>query len=100
MIETAAEREALTSLWGDVLHAGSARVRGQFDEPQAEDLLIEGTAPVFMASRAEFAAAGVTLNSTVDSVTTYDGRTRGPFLVTRWQSEEDGAFVTVALQQQ
>ena len=100
MIESAAEREALTAAWGDIATTvAGARVRGQFDEPQAEDLLVEGTAPTFLASLTELTTASVGNGTELTTVTTYDGRTRGPFRVARWQVESDGAFVTVGLQQ-
>lgn len=100
MIESAAEREALTAAWGDVATtAAGASVRGQFDEPQAEDLLIEGTAPTFLASLTELEGASVAIGTDITSVATFDGRTRGPFRVVRWQAVEDGAFIQIALQQ-
>lgn len=100
MIETASEREALTAAWGDVATtAAGASVRGQYDEPQAEDLLTEGTAPTFLASLNEWNAASVAIGTDITAITTYDGRSQGPFRVARWQVESDGAFVTVGLQQ-
>ena len=98
--ETDAERELLTAAWGDRAAVGASVVRGQYDEPQAEDLLVEGTAPTFLASLAELGAASVGIGTTINSVTTHDGRTRGPFLVVRWQVADDGAFVLLGLQQQ
>lgn len=98
VFETAREREALTAAWGDYAAVGAFTVRGQYDEPQAEDLLVEGTAPTFQASLAELNAASVSIGTTFDSVTTFDGRTRGPFQVVRWQVIEDGAFIQLGLQ--
>lgn len=98
MIETAEERAALAAVWEDVASVGTFTIPGQYDEPQAEDLLVEGTAPTFLAQRSVLDAAGVTYHTTIDSVTTHDGRTRGPFTVVRWQSQDDGAFVVLGLQ--
>ena len=84
VFETDAEREALTAAWGDCAAVGSFTVRGQYEEPQAEDLLVEGTAPTFLASLAELEAASVAIGTIFDSVTTFDGRSRGPFRVVRW----------------
>lgn len=98
MIETAEERAALAGVWEDSASVGTSTIPGQYDEPQAEDLLVEGTAPTFLAQRSALEAAGVTYQTTVDSVTTHDGRTRGPFTVVRWMSQDDGAFVMLGLQ--
>ena len=98
MFETATERAALASAWGDTLLAGTLSVPGQYEEPQAEDLLTEGTAPTFLAERAVLEAGGITYGSPIDNVITHDGRTRGPFKVVRWQSVDDGAFILLGLQ--
>ena len=98
LFETDAERAALTEAWGDTATTDAgAIVCGQYDDPQAEDLLIEGTAPTFMSSLAAFQAASVSIGTTFSSVVTQDRRKLGPFTVVRWQSEEDGAFVRVML---
>lgn len=96
--ETAAERVMLDEAWGDTAYTDTGfRICGRYDDPQAEDLLVEGTAPTFGASLAALKAANVSIGSTFSSVTTQDGRTLGPFVVVRWQSEEDGAFILLAL---
>ena len=101
VFETAVEREALASVWEDSALVGTTRIPGQYDEPQAEDLLVEGTAPTFLAARAHLEAIPVTAGpggTTIDSVTTHDGRTRGPYRVVRYASLDDGAFVLLGLQ--
>ena len=98
-METARERRGLASFAGEIATVGTFKVPGHYEEPQAEDQLVEGTAPTFLTSRSELAAASVTIGTTVDSIQTQDGRTVGPFRVTRWQVEDDGAFIVIALQQ-
>jgi len=97
--ETPGERESFASIWGDVMVAPGGEVPGQYVEPQAEDLLMEGTAPTFLSSAAEFAAASVTIGTAITAVRTHYGETRGPFAVVRWQVQDDGAFVVVSLNQ-
>ena len=97
--ESTEERIAFASVWQETARVGNVDVPGLFEEPQVEDLLIEGTAPTFMSSRELLTDAGITIGITIDSITTLTGDTRGPFRVVRWQVESDGAFVTLALQQ-
>lgn len=99
VFETAREREALTGAWGDFATVAGVRLAGQYNEPSADDLFVEGQAPTFLASLSELNRGNVGIGTTIDRVDTFDGRARGPFLVTRWQTSEDGAFITVALQQ-
>lgn len=98
MIESARER-AQFDRWGDFATAGAARVQGRYDEPQAEVQLVNGTAPVFSASRAALEGAGITLQSTIERIDTHAGQVRGPFRVVRWDTETDGAFIALGLQQ-
>ena len=98
--ETDQERAALTESWGDTASIAGRALHGLYDEPQAEDLLMQGTAPTFQSSLSELQRVSVTLGTTIDSVTTFDRRTRGPFTVVRWNVIEDGAFILLGLQQQ
>ena len=98
-METARERAGLAGFSGEFANVGAVTVSGHYEEPQAEDQLVEGTAPTFLTARGFLEAASITIGTTIDSIQTQDGRTVGPFKVVRWQVVEDGAFVNLALQQ-
>ncbi len=98
--ETAAERAALTEAWGDTATTDTgASVRGQYNEPSADVSLMQARAPEFIASLAALEAASVAVGVTLSTVTTFAGRTLGPFKVISWDRAEDGNFVTIGLQQ-
>lgn len=97
-IETDAERRAQAELWGDRATAGGLTIGGQYDEPQAEELLVEGYAPTFLALREDLYAAAITTRSVLDTITTADGRTLGPFTVISWAREDDGVFIRLGLE--
>ena len=98
-IESAAERAALASAWGDTAVVGNQSIPGQYEEPYGDVLGMEGTGPTFLALQSDLAAASVANGTDLDSVSTFTGRTLGPFRVVSTQPQADGAFVLLGLQQ-
>ena len=100
MIETAAERAALASVWGDTLTTDAgACVPGQYVEPQADDQFVEGTSPTFYSSLYALTNASIGLRTTALTVETHYNQARGPFKVVGWEVQDDGAYVLLRLQQ-
>lgn len=98
-IESAEERAAFDEIEGSLAVAAGSSFPCIFDDETAESLLVEGTAPQITVSLERINSVGLTINSQIDSVQTYDGRTKGPYRIVRWQSQDDGAFVVIGLQQ-
>lgn len=99
MIESPGERASFDEIEGTLARVGQIEFPCIFDDETAESLLVEGTAPQITCSAERLAAAGVTIETTIDEITTFDGRIKGPYKVVRWQVQFDGAFIVAGLQQ-
>lgn len=97
--ETAKERAAFDEIEGSLAYVGANFFPCVFNDETAESLLMEGTSPELLCSASRLEAAGVSLQTTIDKIVTYDGRVKGPYRVVRWQVQDDGAFVLAGLQQ-
>lgn len=98
-METAAERRSMADAWGDKATIGAVTIPGQFEQPQAEDQLVEGTAPEFIAYDADLRDAAITRGTIIDRVTRADGQVFGPFKIVRWRSLGDGTDIALGLEQ-
>ena len=99
MIETSAERASMFSGWGVATTASGATINGHFDDEDAADIGLSGTAPVFTALREDLEAASVAVHSIL-TIVNHTGRAVGSFRVAVWQPQDDGEVITLRLEKQ